>query len=192
MVTKYGGTIIVCTIALSTTLVNPIVGQVGRHGETLPGRLAVIVQDAKRLRVESMGRIYVIRSLTVQGDHLRGVEENSGNPVEIPMRDIRRLWRRGSAAGTGFIIGGVIGAVGGASAGVALANWCLFGKCDPPSTGEELGAGALGALLGGATGGVLGLLIAAPFQKWKTAYRETYPRVQPLIRGTTIGLRITF
>lgn len=192
MVTKCGRAIIVSTIILATTLVNPIAGQAGRSGETESARIAFIVRDSMHLRVENTaGRIYEIRNVTVQGDRLRGVEEGSGQLVEIQMRHVQRLWRRGSAAGTGFIIGGVVGMLAGAAGGVALANFSLWSSASP-SSGEEVGAAALGALLGGLSVGIFGALIAAPIRKWKTAYRAPVQRVEPLVSSKAIGLRIAF
>ena len=110
---------------------------------------------------------------------------------EIQMRHVQRLWRRGSAAGTGFMIGAVVGMLGGAAGGAALAEFDLWGSASP-SSGETAGTAALGALLGGLSVGILGALMAAPIRRWKTAYRAPNQRVEPLVSSKAIGLRIAF
>jgi hypothetical protein len=128
----------------------------------------------------------------VRGSWLEGVDVSSGEGIQYPVGEIRHIWGRGSAAGTGFLVGFTLGGVIGAIGGAALSNFCILGPCPQPSFGQLAGAALAGGFMGGMAVGLAGLVIAAPIQKWSTVYRVQDAAVQPVITSNAIGLTVQF
>ena len=143
-------------------------------GQSVNGASQVRLQDA-------FERVYLVREPTVVGDRLTGIRASDGTIVDLPIEEVTRIQRRGSAVWTGAKIGGAIGFVGGAVALGAYAS----------SAGGEVGEATLiGGLAGGLVGVALGAAIAAPFRRWTTTYRA--PRVTPVITGQMAGFQLQF
>jgi MFS family permease len=147
-----------------------------------------------RLRLAS-GTMVELRDAAVDGTTLVGRSAMGDSLVGYRFEELDRVWRRGSAAGVGLAIGAGLGLIGGAIGGVALAHWCLNlfeGPCPEPSGGEQVRGAVIGGLVGGGVVGAVGLLVAAPFRRWKTAYRARPARLQPIIAIDRVGLSFTW
>jgi hypothetical protein len=83
----------------------------------------------------------------------------------IPIPSIDTLWTRGRATTTGLVIGGVVGAAFGAMAAAVGASLCES-DCSDNDTGTIVAGGAIGAVL---VGGV-GALIGAAIPKWSRRF----------------------
>ena len=170
-----------------------ILAGVGHSANAQDSTLVRAVRHARRVRIQDATGIRVeMRQPRVVGSQLFGVAWPAGTPVDYDINEIQQIWRRGSVATAGLAVGAGIGAIGGAIMGVALANFCLWGGCPSPSAGETLGAAGVGALAGGVTLGLVGALIAAPFQTWKTVYKADTARVRPIVASNRVGVTVTF
>lgn len=191
--TSFVGAVMATTLLLASTFTGVVVAQTesGEGGDV--AEIAARVNHRGYVRVLlASGEIGELRAPAVRGTRLAGVDPSSGNRVEYSVGEIERIWGRGSAAGTGFLVGAALGGVTGAIGGVALAGMCIMGSCSPPSTGTQVEAAVMGGLLGGMTVGVAGLLIAAPIHKWSTVYRIQGAAVRPVVTSNGVGLTVEF
>ena len=84
--------------------------------------------------------------------------------IEVPASDVDSLWVRGGGhAGTGALIGAVLGGVALGAAGVAVAK----ANCEGSVNCGEAGAFVFGLAVGGAVGAGIGALIGSAFPKWR-------------------------
>lgn len=134
-----------------------------------------------------------LRQPRVDGATLTGQVGSYGATAEYPVGEVSQIWRRGSSADIGFAIGAGIGFMGGAAAGIAAANMCVF-SCSSPSGSEEITAALGGGVIGGLAIGAIGALFAvvAPAQRWKSVFKMPGPRITPLVTGNRLGVRLTF
>ncbi|HKK28304.1 MAG TPA: hypothetical protein VKB18_09495 [Gemmatimonadota bacterium] len=112
-----------------------------RSGERATGRLVAVGADGLRL-------------------------EGRAEPVPVTAVDSLRV--RGRAAGTGLVVGLIVGGGGGAALG-ALAGLVAAGVCEyecPSAAGGFFGGAALGLLAGGAGGALTGLLVGSGLPRW--------------------------
>jgi hypothetical protein len=123
---------------------------------------------------------------------IEGIDEASGYSLIFSLGDVHQVWRRGSSVGTGAAIGAGIGALAGVAAAVAAAHFCMWGDCPRPTSGEALGAVAIGALGGAVVFGGVGALLGAPFRKWKTVYKADQRTVRPFVVPYAVGVAIRF
>lgn len=135
--------------------------------------LAGELQGQSRVRVLGFapGDTLVLESPRLVGCTLQG--SLAGRPdslVTLELSAIRRLDRRVSSVGRVALGGGVIGAALGGMAGIAAADFCIFGDCPEPTAGEYLGAGLEGLAIGAVIGGAAGALLGAPFHRWSRFY----------------------
>ena len=151
----------------------------------------VAAQSRIRVRLHS-GTTFSLRNAAVDGARLIGQPDDTDSLVGYQVEELEHVWRRGSAASTGLLIGGGLGLIGGAIAGVALADWCLFGSCPPASGGDRLKAAAGGGLVGAAAIGLVGALIAAPMKRWRTVYQGGHRRPALILSTRQIGVRVPF
>ena len=126
----------------------------------------------------------------LHGAVLEGVVLITGHPVQFRPCEIESFAGVASAARTGCVVGAALGGVTGAIGGAALSHLCVFGDCPQPTAGEQAGAALTGAMMGGMTVGLAGLMIAAPIRKWTTVYRAQQSPVHPAFRGTSIFLEV--
>ena len=119
-----------------------------RH--SAPPRYAV--RRNAQVRVETGEQIYMGRLISSEADSVRVLV--ASGPLAIPVDSIRRLWRRGSDAGTGAIVGFL---VAGGAAMVALAS-VHRGMCEGECSSSGGGAGSAGAFV---AAGSLGALVGA-------------------------------
>lgn len=173
-----------------------VAAQVADQKVSLAVDLPRLVTGQSRIRVRlASGPIVELRDATVDGTSLVGRPATIDSLVRYRVEELEQVWRRGSAAGSGLRVGAGFGFVGGAISGVAVANWCLNplgGTCAQASGGDRIRAALLGGLVGGVAGGAIGLVIAAPLGRWKTAYQNDRGRVTPIITTRQIGVGVTF
>ena len=131
-------------------------------------------------------------ALLGEGTTLVGQTAGIDAGVRYQIEELEHVWRRGSGAGMGFTVGAALGVMGGAAAGIGLANACIGLSCSAASSGDELRAAAVGGVLGGVVVGAIGALVGTPFGRWKTAYTQQAPRVSPLITTQALGVRLSF
>ncbi len=87
-------------------------------------------------------------------------------PVVVAMQDIDTLWVRKTAAGTGALIGGVVGGLF-----LGFASWALDqSACSDTVCDGGPGPAIGGAFLGGAIGAIAGAGIGALIPKWKRRF----------------------
>jgi hypothetical protein len=113
-----------------------------------------------------------------------------GARTEYPIQGISQVWRRGSAAGTGFKIGALFGAAAGGALGVAAASICVF-SCNTSSSDRVKGFLA-GGLVGGAAVGGLGALFGAMSTSWNSVYKARGVRAAPIVTTQRLGVSLTF
>jgi len=90
----------------------------------------------------------------------------AGAPVVVAMQDIDTVWVRKTAAGTGAVVGGVVGAaILATGAHLVLVN----DGCDDSVCPNTLGPVG-GAILGGVIGAGLGAGLGALIPKWKRRF----------------------
>ena len=90
--------------------------------------------------------------------------ETSWGRIEVPASDVDSLWVRGGGhAGTGALIGAVLGGVALGAGGVAVAK----ANCEGSVNCGEAGAFVFGLAVGGAVGAGIGALIGSAFPKWR-------------------------
>jgi len=119
-------------------------------------------QDSVRVRGSS-GEV-VILSPTMTPDSLLAV--TTPGP-RLSLGDVTRIQVRGSASGTGAMVGAGVGFAGGLAAGVGVSSsLCSDGGCSNEGGGTAVIA--LGSTLAGA---LVGALIGAPLRKWHTVYQ---------------------
>ena len=111
------------------------------------------------IRVYTATEHFLIRHPVVNDSVIMGEGE------VVPLGELSKVQRRGSAWSKGVLVGSLVGGVGGAiGGGVAAANFCE-GGC------TNQGAGAvLGGLAGAAAGGLLGAVVGSAFHRWHTIY----------------------
>lgn len=154
--------------------------------------LARVVAGQSRIRVRlASGTMVELRHAVVDGTTLLGRPTTGDSLVGYRVEELDRVWRRGSAARLGLAIGASVGLVGGAIGGAALANFCTF-ICSGASDGEVRRAAVIGGLVGGVTVGTVGLLVGAPFGRWKTAYTAQRQRLSPIITTHRLGVSLAF
>jgi hypothetical protein len=115
-----------------------------------------------RLTTDGSGRLRG-RAGVASGDTLDFAQDDAVRRIPIPAIDT--LWTRGRATTTGLIVGGVVGAAFGAMAAAVGASLCES-DCSDDDTGTIIAGGAIGAVL---VGGV-GALIGAAIPKWTKRY----------------------
>ncbi len=184
---------VIFALMLDLVVSSPVVAQVASYDEYRVSSLSQRINRAERIRVLfASGQVIQIEDPTVSGNRLAGVERRSQESVEYPVNEIRQVWVRGSSYLTGLAVGAGIGSFHGAIGGFAVAHSCLgLRPCDS-SAGKVVAFTTIGALAGGATVGLVGMLIAAPIPKWKTVYCGDGLRVAPAIGPHQVGLSIRF
>jgi hypothetical protein len=155
-----------------------------------PSELAKAIAGQSRIRVRlASGSILELRGAAVEGTTLVGQTAGIDAGVRYQIEELEHVWRRGSGAGMGFTVGAALGVMGGAAAGIGLANACFGFSC---SSGDELRAAAVGGVLGGVVVGTIGALVGTPFGRWKTAYKPRGPRLSPVMTSQALGVRLSF
>jgi hypothetical protein len=141
----------------------------GERDRTTILRLREEIQRASPIRVYTATEHFIIRLPVVDDSVIMG------EGAVVPLRDLSKVQRRGSAWSKGALVGSLAGGVGGAiGGGVAAANFCA-GGC----TNQGAGA-ALGGLAGAVAGGLLGAMVGSAFHRWHTIYdRSRRPAPPP-------------
>ena len=131
-------------------------------------RLQARVGSQDSVRVQGAFGELIIRQPRLTTDSLLPGRATPGtNQDRLALGDVRKIQARGSASGTGALIGAGIGFVGGLAAGLgAAASLCSDGGCS-----NEAGGVTVITLGSTAAGALIGALIGAPFKKWHTVYR---------------------
>ncbi len=149
-------------------------GQSSNHSAEPDGPQLSELQDRvsgrQQVRIStSTDRCEVFHDPTLASPGTLHFAQPSGWRDSLSLSKISEIHARGSAAGTGAIVGAAFGGLLGLVGGIALAadSW--------------LGVGPAGVLavtaLGAAMGTLPGALIGAAFRKWKTVYRAEPRRV---------------
>ena len=118
---------------------------------------------------------------TITFDSLRTIDRGP-LPQPLTLGDADRIQVRGSAAGSVAWKVGIVGALAGAALGMAVANIDLVGDSNTSAGTNAVGALG-GAALGFGAGALLGAVIGAPIQKWKTIYRREHEAQAPSPSG---------
>jgi hypothetical protein len=161
--------------------------------EGTPSELAKAIAGQSRIRVRlASGSILELRGAAVEGSTLVGQTAGIDAGVRYQIEELQHVWRRGSGAGMGFTVGAALGVVGGAAAGIGLANACFGLSCSTASSGDELRAAAVGGVLGGVVVGAMGALVGSSFGRWKTAYKPRGQRLSPVVTTQALGVRLSF
>jgi hypothetical protein len=160
-----------------------------RAGTT--GELAKAIHGRSRIRVRlASSAITELQTTVVEGATLVGHVVSRDSVVKYQIEELEQVWRRGSAASSGFAIGALVGLVGGAVGGAAVGQICIMG-CSRVSTGERVRLAAIGGLLGSVAGGTVGVLVGASFGRWITIYRTPRHQLTPIITTQRLGLSLT-
>ncbi|HYT05557.1 MAG TPA: hypothetical protein VEM13_11840 [Gemmatimonadales bacterium] len=113
----------------------------------------------QRVRVHGSG-VGRVEGWVVSSSSALVTLHTDGSSIEVPAPGVDSLWVRGGThAGTGALIGGV---VGGLSLGAFGAMICP-GECDISSGAALVRGGVVGAVIGSA----FGALIGVAFPKWQ-------------------------
>lgn len=121
-----------------------------------------------RMKPDAFARVFSRRGdVDVQrhGITLQGVRRFGNPDSTIPWRDVTQVQVRGSAAGTGGLVGGVLFGAAGLMAMASYADPCdefLEITCGA-STGDVM----VGTLAGAGVGVLVGMVVASPFHQWK-------------------------
>jgi hypothetical protein len=116
------------------------------------------VKGASRLRIEDRAGQRVSGIFAGLGDGGLAVTTSTGLAT-IPLTEIQGIWIRRRSTAIGAIAGGAVGVGLGVLYGLAAAGLC---ECETSSAG----AAALGGLLAGAGGAVVGGAIGAAIPRW--------------------------
>jgi hypothetical protein len=122
-------------------------------------RLREQIRQASIIRVHTATNRFVLQRWSLSDSAI------AGEGVVVPLRDLVRVQRRGSAWSSGLLVGIVVGGVGGLIGGSKTASNFCQGGCTNQGAG-----GFLGALGGAAAGGLLGAGVGSLFQHWYTIY----------------------
>jgi hypothetical protein len=157
-----------------------------------PNELAKAIAGRSRIRVRlASGSIIELRDAAVEGTTLVGQSAGIDAGVRYQIEELEQVWRRGNGAGFGFTVGAALGVMGGAAAGIGVANSCFGFSCSA-SSGDELRAAAVGGVIGGVVVGGIGALVGAPFGRWKPAYQRRGQRLSPVVTTQALGVRLSF
>jgi hypothetical protein len=123
-------------------------------------QISGLVTPGERLRLETsdLGRFEAV-AMTA-GETVLRVDRN-GERLEIATADIRRIWVRRRATGTGAIIGGAVGLAAGITYGLLITR-PESSPCDADNctrAGVTAASGAIGAAIGAGAGALIGTLI---------------------------------
>lgn len=84
----------------------------------------------------------------------------------VPIDQVQRIWVRHRSTRTGALVGGAVGALGGA----LLLNTFVRGACESPSDCNVSEATLFGLGVGGASGALVGAVIGAAFPHWRLEF----------------------
>ena len=158
-----------------------------------PNELAKAIAGQSHIRVRlASGSIIELRGPAVEGTTLVGQAAGINAGARYQIEELEQVWRRGSGAGSGFVVGAGFGVMGGAAAGIALSNSCLGSAFCSASDGMELRAAAVGGVLGGIVVGAIGALVGTSFRQWKTAFKPQRQRLSPVVTTQGLGVRLSF
>jgi hypothetical protein len=158
-----------------------------------PAQNALQALAGRRVRVTTrpVATRVVANAVAVQGDTL--VLDAGGFLVHLPIALLSRVEVQRDKSSAALIIGGAVGAIGGAVIGLSLAGTeCLRASfLDPCDSTPELGAPLAGGVLGAFLGAAVGKLFQG--NRWKNVPLEP-PSVgvawSPAVRGFTVAVRI--
>ena len=95
----------------------------------------------------------------------------NGEPAQVQLGDIERLWVRGRSTGKGARIGALVGGVLGIAFGIWVAKtFSICGDYEDEPCVPTLGGAAVGGLVGGAGGGLLGAGIGFAIPTWRLRF----------------------
>lgn len=186
--------VVALSVVAALHATRPLAASAQKRADSLAGaRLEERIRGAARVKMQLVsGQTFELHRPMVEGAAIVGTLRPAGDLFSVPAGEVRRVWRRGSAWRAGLLAGASIGMVGGTIGGIALANFCLWGDCPPPPLELYVKAVAVGAIAGGVTLGVTGLLIAAPVRKWTPVFSTDQLRIVPAVSARGAGLRIEF
>jgi hypothetical protein len=127
------------------------------------------IQPGTPLRVQLPDSLHIEGRLA-RADSNAFYIESAGQTVAVQLTQIEALWARESAAGKGATTGGRVLGTAGAVWGALAVGIDWWGRSDPPSTGERLGAALVGGFAGYLIGNLVGGVAAAPFGTWQQVY----------------------
>lgn len=127
--------------------------------------LAPRVGSARLVRIAILHDELIGRPIRLSADSV--TLETDRGPRAILLADIRRIWDRGHATGTGALIGAAVGLAGGAFVGAALTEAGEGGSVSSSDVEQMVAGGVVGAAIGGGLGAAIGALIP----KWHLRFR---------------------
>ena len=141
--------------------------------------MGVLAQNTDRetaveaLKVGELVRLDVARIGRMEGPFLATNDRmfilaGNGEPTQVQLADIARLWVRGRSTGRGAWIGAAVGVVAGVIFGVALGN--AFCSDDDGTFCTPAGVGAESGLVFGAGGAVVGAGIGFAIPTWRLRF----------------------
>lgn len=155
------------------TLLRPVLGlsllAAAARAQTSDTWLSDRINGAALIRVSGRwGTRYLVQP-HFSGGALTFAQIEPPDSVPTPLRldGVERIQVRGSAAGTGALIGAGIGFAGGLAAGIGLTSALCN---DGLGCSNEGGGTALVVLVSTAGGALLGALIGSVSRKWETIY----------------------
>lgn len=138
-----------------------------------PSWLSRQINGKTRIRVFGAWGVSYLEKPWLSGDTLtfaaigsEGPDPRSDPARALAFREVNRIQVRASAAGRGACWGAIIGLVGGLAAGLGIdASLCGDSACD--NEGGGIALIAIGSTAGGA---LVGAIVGAPMERWKTVY----------------------
>lgn len=136
------------------------------HAQQLPDVVRGL-RPEQTIRVRTRGHAeHIGRFTRLHGDTLY-LDPAGGSAPWVALDAVEGLWVRGTAAGTGALIGGI----GGGVATAGLFAWVASAICDAPGgCGDTDDAAIIGGLLGAGAGALAGAVIGTFVDKWHRRY----------------------
>lgn len=150
--------LILSMAVLGATLPDGATAQMLGPQDSLVGAALARLQPGKGIRLHTAGLGRLEGKFASLTDSTVTLGMAPGE-MKVALAGIDSLWQRGSATGSGALLGGLTGGILLGGLGVAVCS-------DYDCSGGQVGAFAVGALVGFAGGAVVGGLIGATIPKW--------------------------
>ena len=126
----------------------------------------------RHVKPDAAARVFSRTGVTnVQGHAmtLQGVRGSGPSDSILPWSEVAKVQVRGSAAGQGAIVGGILFGAAGFIAMASMTHDCGSFEIGCGASSGDVVTGTLGAF---AIGSLVGAVVAAPFHKWKDVHLD--------------------